>query len=196
MSAPAPPPEQKKKRVMKVVPPVPEPTPVLEVKPAEPESEESEVEVEEAKPEEKKPEEKKPKTKEKKELSEAKKEALAKMFAGLKAKREASKAAQENDSAETKESKRQQYLRRQNERRIARKNPTLTSYVTMSDLEHFKNELIGIMPKTIYKEVPVDRIVPKAIAVPIETVREKVVQVVQPPKKISGNELLDSIFFR
>ena len=185
MSAPAPPPEQKKKRVMKVV--APAPTPVA--KAAEPESEESEVEVEEVKQEEKK-------TKEKKELTPAKKEALAKMFAGLKAKREASKAAQETDSAETKESKRQQYLRRQNERRIARKNPTLTSYVTMSDLEHFKNELIGIMPKTIYKEVPVDRIVPKAIAVPIETVREKVVQVVQPPKKISGNELLDSIFFR
>jgi hypothetical protein len=184
MSAPAPPPEPKKKRVMKVVAPAPTP-----VKPAEPESEESEVEVEEAKPEEKK-------TKEKKELTPAKKEALAKMFAGLKAKREANKAAQENDSAETKDSKRQQYLRRQNERRIARKNPTLTSYVTMSDLEHFKNELIGIMPKTIYKEVPVDRIVPKAIAVPIETIREKVVQVVQPPKKISGNELLDSIFFR
>ena len=183
MSAPAPPPEQKKKRATKVVPPV-----ALEVKPVEPESE-SEVEVEEVKQEEKK-------TKEKKELTPAKKEALAKMFAGLKAKREASKAAQETDSAETKESKRQQYLRRQNERRIARKNPTLTSYVTMSDLEHFKNELIGIMPKTVYKEVPVDRIVPKAIAVPIETVREKVVQVVQPPKKISGNELLDSIFFR
>tara|TARA_R110000868_G_scaffold8415_3_gene43754 strand:- start:252 stop:803 length:552 start_codon:yes stop_codon:yes gene_type:complete len=183
MSAPAPPPEQKKKRATKVVPPA-----ALEVKPVEPESE-SEVEVEEVKQEEKK-------TKEKKELTPAKKEALAKMFAGLKAKREASKAAQETDSAETKESKRQQYLRRQNERRIARKNPTLTSYVTMSDLEHFKNELIGIMPKTVYKEVPVDRIVPKAIAVPIETVREKVVQVVQPPKKISGNELLDSIFFR
>jgi hypothetical protein len=180
MSAPVSAPEEKKKRTLKVVPPVPD------VKPSESESE-SEVEV--VIKEEKK-------VKEKKELSPAKKEALAKMFAGLKAKREANKAAHENDSAETKESLKQQYLRRQNERRIARKNPTLTSYVTMSDLEHFKNELIGIMPKTIYKEVPVDRIVPKAIAVPIETVREKVVQVVQPPKKISGNELLDSIFFR
>ena len=87
-------------------------------------------------------------------------------------------------------------MRRQNDRRIARKVPSISSYVTISDLEHFKKELIGIMPKTIYKEVPVDRLVPKAIAVPIETIREKVVQVVQPPKKITGNELLDSIFFR
>ena len=187
MSAPAPPPEPKKKRVMKVV--APAPTPV--VKAAEPESEESEVEVEEAKQEEPKK-----KTKEKKEHSPAKKEALAKMFAALKAKREANKVAQENESAEDKDYKRQEFLRRQNDRRIARKVPSISSYVTISDLEHFKKELIGIMPKTIYKEVPVDRLVPKAIAVPIETIREKVVQVVQPPKKITGNELLDSIFFR
>ena len=65
----------------------------------------------------------------------------------------------------------------------------------MADLEDFKNQLLGSMPKTIYKEVPVDRIVPKVIPVPIETVREKVVQV-PAVKKISGNELIDSIFFR
>lgn len=132
----------------------------------------------------------------KKELTPAKKEAMAKMFEGLKAKREAAKAQQEQETEEAKEAKNQKRLKKMNDNRIAKKLPPVASYVTMSDLEAFKKELIGVMPKVIYKEVPVDRVVPKAIAVPVETVREKVVQVVQPPKKISGNELLDSIFFR
>jgi len=142
------------------------------------------------------PVEKPEKPKEKKEMSPAKKEAMAKMFEGLKAKREAAKADQEKETEEAKEAKNQKRLKKMNDNRIAKKLPPVSSYVTMDDLEVFKKELIGVMPKVIYKEVPVDRVVPKAIAVPVETVREKVVQVVQPPKKISGNELLDSIFFR
>lgn len=142
------------------------------------------------------PVEKPEKSKEKKEMTPAKKEAMAKMFEGLKAKREAAKAEQEKETEEAKEAKNQKRLKKMNENRIAKKLPPVSSYVTMDDLEVFKKELIGVMPKVIYKEVPVDRVVPKAIAVPVETVREKVIQVVQPPKKISGNELLDSIFFR
>jgi len=190
MSAPTQPPEQKKKRQTKVVPPVV--VPVKEEKPAPPapvkEDSESEPEVvvkQEAPP-----------PKAKKELSEAKKEAMGKMFSALKAKREANKTAQELESESDADYKKQRKLQKMNELRQAKKVPKLSSYVTMEDLEHFKRELIGVMPKTIYKEVPVDRIVPKAIAVPIETVREKVVQVLQPPKKITGNELLDSIFFK
>tara|TARA_R110002126_G_scaffold100249_2_gene231708 strand:+ start:1572 stop:2132 length:561 start_codon:yes stop_codon:yes gene_type:complete len=186
MSAPTQPPEQKKKRQMKVVPPV---VPVKEqTAPAllkEESESEPEVVVKEVEP-----------PKAKKELSEAKKEAMAKMFSALKAKREANKTAQEIESQSDSDYKRQRKLQKMNEMRQAKKVPKLSSYVTMEDLEHFKRELIGVMPKTIYKEVPVDRIVPKAIAVPIETVREKVVQVLQPPKKITGNELLDSIFFK
>jgi hypothetical protein len=132
----------------------------------------------------------------KKEMTPAKKAAVSKMFEGLKAKREAKKEEQERETAEAKEEKHQEKLRKLNDRRIAKRTPPVSSYVTMRDLEDFKKELLGVMPKTIYKEVPVDRIVPKVIAVPIETVREKVVQVLQPPKKITGNELLDSIFFR
>ena len=57
-------------------------------------------------------------------------------------------------------------------------------------------EVIKEVVRIEYVEVPVDRIVPKVVTVPIETVKEKVVQVIQPPKKITGNELLDSIFFK
>tara|TARA_R110000822_G_scaffold34144_1_gene97318 strand:+ start:54 stop:575 length:522 start_codon:yes stop_codon:yes gene_type:complete len=132
----------------------------------------------------------------KKEMTDGKKKAVQAMFDGLKKKREERKAEQEKETAEAKEEKRQAKLHKQYLAAKARRTPPVSSYVTMADLEMFKNELLGSMPKTIYKEVPVDRIVPKVIPVPIETVREKVVQVVQPPKKISGNELIDSIFFR
>lgn len=131
----------------------------------------------------------------KKEHSEAKKAALAKMFEALKAKRERQKAEAEAESAEIKEQKQQAKLKKIADRKASKRTPPIGSYVTMRDLEEFKTQLVSILPKTIYKEVPVDRIVPQPIAIPVETVREKVVQVVQ-PKKISGNDLLDSIFFR
>jgi len=134
----------------------------------------------------------------KKELSEAKKASLAKMFEALKAKREQQKADQERETAEIKEERRQAKLKEQAEKKMKRRFPPVAQYVTVRDLEKFKNDLVAILPKTVYQEVPVDRIVPQPIPVPIETVREKVVQVLQPPsvKKVSGNELLDNIFFR
>jgi hypothetical protein len=132
----------------------------------------------------------------KKELTEGKKKAVQAMFEGLKKKREERKVEQEKETAEAKAEKKQAKLQKQYLAAKARRTPPVSSYVTMADLEDFKNQLLGQMPKTIYKEVPVDRIVPKVIPVPIETVREKVVQVLQPPKKITGNELIDSIFFR
>ena len=131
----------------------------------------------------------------KKELSEGKKKAVQAMFEGLKKKREERKAEQEKETTEAKAAKKQEKLHQQYLKAKARRTPPVSAYVTMADLEDFKNQLLGSMPKTIYKEVPVDRIVPKVIPVPIETIREKVVQV-PAVKKISGNELIDSIFFR
>jgi len=131
----------------------------------------------------------------KKELSEGKKKAVQAMFEGLKKKREERKAEQEKETAEAKAEKKQAKLQKQYLAAKARRTPPVSSYVTMADLEDFKNSLLGQMPKTIYKEVPVDRIVPKVITVPIETVKEKVIQV-PAVKKITGNELIDSIFFR
>jgi hypothetical protein len=131
----------------------------------------------------------------KKEPSEKKKAALQKMFEGLKAKREQQRADAERESAEIKEERKQAKLKALAERKAARRFPPVAQYVTVRDLENFKNQLIQILPKTVYQEVPVDRIVPQPIAIPVETVREKVVQVVQ-PKKVTGNELLDNIFFR
>lgn len=131
----------------------------------------------------------------KKELTESKKKAVQAMFEGLKKKREARKAEQEAETAEAKAEKKQAKLQKQYLAAKARRTPPVSSYVTMADLEDFKNSLLGQMPKTIYKEVPVDRIVPKVITVPIETVKEKVIQV-PAVKKITGNELIDSIFFR
>lgn len=139
-----------------------------------------------------------PPPKVKKELSEAKKASLAKMFEALKAKREQQKADQERETAEIKEERKQAKLKEQAEKKMKRRFPPVAQYVTVRDLEKFKNDLVAILPKTVYQEVPVDRIVPQPIPVPIETVREKVVQVLQPPtvKKVTGNELLDNIFFR
>jgi len=131
----------------------------------------------------------------KKQLSEAKKAALARMFEGLKAKRELQKADQERETAEVKEERRQAKLRAVAERKQQRRYPPVAQYVTLRDLEKFKNDLVSILPKTVYQEVPVDRIVPQPVPVPIETVREKVIQVPS-VKKVSGNELLDNIFFR
>jgi hypothetical protein len=131
----------------------------------------------------------------KKELTEGKKKAVQAMFEGLKKKREERKAEQEKETAEAKAEKKQAKLQKQYLAAKARRTPPVSSYVTMADLEDFKNSLLGQMPKTIYKEVPVDRIVPKVITVPIETVKEKVIQV-PAVKKITGNELIDSIFFR
>jgi len=131
----------------------------------------------------------------KKELTESKKKAVQAMFEGLKKKREARKAEQEKETEEAKAEKKQAKLHKQYLAAKARRTPPVSSYVTMADLEDFKNSLLGQMPKTIYKEVPVDRIVPKVITVPIETVKEKVIQV-PAVKKITGNELIDSIFFR
>jgi len=120
------------------------------------------------------------------------------MFEALKVKREQQKADQERETAEIKEERKQAKLKAAAERKQQRRFPPVAQYVTVRDLEKFKNDLVAILPKTVYQEVPVDRIVPQPIPVPIETVREKVVQVLQPPsvKKVSGNELLDNIFFR
>lgn len=126
----------------------------------------------------------------KKEMTPAKKEAMNKMFEGLKAKREADKLEQEKQSAPTPVPEPPQppppppppaEIKKP---KAERAKKVVNSYVTIDDLEYFKREMMGVLPKTIYKEVPV----------PFETVREKIVQA--PPKKISGNELLDSIFFR
>ena len=134
-----------------------------------------------------------PPPKPKKVLSEKKKEAMAKMFEGLKKTREQRRETLERETDEAKAQRKQEKLKIVAESKYAKKRPPVTQYVTMRDLEAFRADLIGILPKTVYKEVPVDRLVPHPVPVPIETIREKIVQV---PQKITGNALLDSIFFR
>jgi len=134
-----------------------------------------------------------PPPKVKKVLSDKKKEAMAKMFEGLKKTREMRRETLERETDEAKEARKQEKLKIAAESKYTKKRPPVTQYVTMRDLEAFRADLIGILPKTVYKEVPVDRLVPHPVPVPIETIREKIVQV---PQKITGNALLDSIFFR
>ena len=134
-----------------------------------------------------------PPPKPKKVLSEKKKEAMTKMFEGLKKAREQRRETLERETDEAKAERKQEKLKIVAESKYAKKRPPVTQYVTMRDLEAFRADLIGILPKTVYKEVPVDRLVPHPVPVPIETIREKIVQV---PQKITGNALLDSIFFR
>jgi hypothetical protein len=69
-------------------------------------------------------------------------------------------------------------------------------YVTVSDLNAFKNDLMQFMPKTVVKEVPgPERIVYRDRPVPVDKVEVKEV-VKEKPVVVSGNELLDKIFFK
>ena len=134
--------------------------------------------------------------------TEAQKAAWARAMAVMKEKREAHRATQEKEAAENKETLHQVKLKERYAKIEAKKKalPPVAQYVTVKDLYDFKKEFFDMMPhiaagppKEIYKEVPVD--VPRLVPYPVvkEVVREKIVQ--QPPKLITGNELLDRLYF-
>lgn len=136
----------------------------------------------------------------KREQTEKQKENTVKMLAGLKTKRESMKKAQEEEAemlkAEGDELKIQAKQRDRMEKAKLQKKklPPMTErppYITAAELQKFKLEMLDIIkPVKIVKEkeVEVERIVEKPVIV--ERVVEK-----PTTKVISGNDLLDRIFF-
>lgn len=137
----------------------------------------------------------------KKPQTEKQKEAFAKAMAALKSKRETQKKAQEEEAemlkAEGDELKIQAKKRETLEKaKVGRKKlPALAdrpTYITAAELQKFKLEMLDIVkPVKVIKEreVEVETIIEKPVVVEkhIETKTTKV---------ISGNALLDSIFFK
>lgn len=138
----------------------------------------------------------------KRQQTEKQKENTKKMMEALKVKREAQKKAQEEEAemmkAEGDELKIQAKKREYYEKaKVGRKKLPPPSerptYITAAELQKFKLEMLEVVkPQKVVKEreieVPVEKIVEKPIVV------EKVVE--KPTTRIiSGNELLDRIFF-
>ena len=124
--------------------------------------------------------------------------ATAKAFDSLQAKRQQAKEDADKEEAtmdsEAKQAKlKEKYEKAQKARKAL---PPVPNYVTVSDLNAFKNDLLQFMPKTVYKEVPgPERVVYRDRPVPVDKVEVKEV-VKEKPVVISGNQLLDSIFFK
>jgi len=131
----------------------------------------------------------------KKPKTEAQMAAFRKGLEVLKAKREAIKAEKEKMSEEQKkekeEERHQKYLKARYEKKS--KLPPVPEYVSKNDLENFKKDLFEMVtkntPRTIYQEVPVEKIVEKIVPTVLEVPVEK-------SKVVSGSSLLDSIFFK
>ena len=124
--------------------------------------------------------------------------ATAKAFASLQAKRQQAKEDADKEEATLDNEAKQEKLKQKYEKAKLSKNrlPPVPNYVTVSDLNAFKNDLLQFMPKTVYKEVPgPERVVYRDRPVPVDKVEVKEV-VKEKPVVISGNQLLDSIFFK
>lgn len=141
----------------------------------------------------------KTKAKPKKERTEAQKAATAKALGILREKREALKKREEEELAQLDEEDRSAKLKEKAaKQRKASKLPPIVNYVSTADLERFKRDIFAALPKEIIREVPVEKIREKVISVPQEIVRERVIEQPVPVpvvKHLTGNELLDKIFF-
>lgn len=139
-----------------------------------------------------------PEQKPKKVRSEAQKENTVKALAALKAKREALAAKEREEIALLGDAA----LSKHDKKKLSQlpKIPAVAEFITKGDLERFKADIFSMMPKEVVREVqvPVEKVVVREKYVPVEktVVRERVVQQEVPvERKISGNELLDRIFF-
>ena len=126
--------------------------------------------------------------KEKKPRTEAQKTATAKAFEALKARREA-KAIAEKDLNDAKELAKEKVRHR-------KKKESGVDLVTHKDLEEWVGKIKTMIP------VPVDS--PAKPVEPVKTVETQNPKIVKepkktaapaPPKKLTGHELLDSLFF-
>jgi hypothetical protein len=142
----------------------------------------------------------------KKERTPAQQAATTKALAVLKERREKETADRKERLEKASDAERQRILAENYEKKkLSRKKlPPVPSYVTLGDFERFKNELIGAMPKEVYKAVEIERKPRKESAPPPAVYHpppQKAVEVIthhQPPpqvvKQLSGSALLDKMF--
>ena len=133
----------------------------------------------------------------KKERTPAQKEATAKALSILKERREAKKKEDEERMAKASEQERQRILAQKYEqkKRNKEKLPPAPSYVTLADMQNFKNEILSALPKEVYKAVEVEKVVKvKEEPKPVEKPILKPAPVSQ-PEKLTGHALLDRMFF-
>jgi hypothetical protein len=134
----------------------------------------------------------------KKERTPAQKAATAKALDILKAKREAQRKAQEEEVAEVQEEKKAEVIKAKTEKQKAKKLVATLSraddvpYITRNDFDAFKNDIMSHLKPT----QPVAPVVERVVEKPIE---KTIIKEVHIPKEVvkvlSGNELLDRIFF-
>lgn len=128
--------------------------------------------------------------KEKKPRSEAQKTATARAFEALKARREA-KAIAEKDLNDAKELAKEKVRHR-------KKKESGIDLVTKKDLEEWVGKIKTMIPSEVKTvEAP---LVPVAQEAPVKVEMPKIKEVKEPkkpapPKKLTGHELLDSLFF-
>jgi hypothetical protein len=143
----------------------------------------------------------------KKERTPAQIAATTKALSVLKERREKEAADRKERMEKATDAERQRILAEKYEKtKLSRKKlPPVPSYVCLGDLERFKNEILGALPKEVYKAVEIER-KPRKEAQPVQPVPQPVPQPVQqiyhapPPrpeiaqKQLSGSALLDKMF--
>lgn len=140
--------------------------------------------------------------KDRKPRSEAQKAASKRMMEALAMKRKQAAEAEEADMIAATEYDKQEKLKLHYEiakMKKSKKLPPIPQYVTTAQIELMERRIMAALPKEVYREVPL-KVVEKTVPVPVdvihtvhkETIREKPTVV---EKKVSGNELLDKIFF-
>ena len=134
----------------------------------------------------------------KKERTPAQKEATQRALAILKERREAKKKEEEDRLKTANEQQRQRILAEKYEKKKQQKKalPPAPQYVTLADMQTFKNEILGALPKEVYKAVEVEKKVVKVKEEPkpVEKAITKPVPVPE-PTKLTGHALLDRFLF-
>ena len=127
----------------------------------------------------------------------AQKEATAKALAVLKERRGAKQTEDKERLEKASEAEKQRILaeKYEKQKQQRKKLPPAPSYVTLGDLETFKKDILGALPKEVYKAVEVvkEPKKPKAIEAPAPVIKERVVE---KPIHLSGSALLDELLFR
>jgi hypothetical protein len=139
------------------------------------------------------------KDKGKKERTPAQIAATQKALLVLKERREAKNKADADRLASANEVERQRILAEKYEKKKMHKKklPPAPAYVTLGDLDVFKKEILGALPKQVYKAVEIERKPPKVVnspaPAPVPAPVAPVPVAVAAP--LSGHALLDKMFF-
>ena len=141
----------------------------------------------------------------KKERTPAQIAATQKALTVLKERREAKNKADKERLEKASDAEKQRILATKYEEKKQRRQklPPAPAYVTLGDFENFKKELIGAMPKEVYKAVEIERKPKKEKEPPMPENRYPAPPPVAAPvapvpvqqQPLSGHALLDKMFF-